>query len=115
MSGPFEQHVDQIAALVAQVDALRAELVALRKSAIRAPSPTEWFPASTAPKDGTIIMIWPPSVPGVVTCAAWIDDEAYARKENKRWVRSDEKQYPIRRNTNFANWAPVPAGPEVTP
>lgn len=115
MSDTLEKQVGKLADWVGQIDALKAELIAFRKLLIRSPSPTEWFPESTAPKDGTIIMIWPPSRPGIVTCAAWCYGEPFQHQTTMRWVRSDELECPIAKDRRFTHWSPVPSGPNVEP
>jgi hypothetical protein len=48
-----------------------------------------WHPIETAPKDGTYVIVWPPTWTGVTSCARWHTDE-YAKKPRPYWSRTDD-------------------------
>ena len=47
-----------------------------------------WQPIETAPKDGTPVIVWPPTWTGVISCARWNNDQ-YAKKPKPYWRRTD--------------------------
>jgi hypothetical protein len=104
----------RIAEHLQSIDLLRADAARLIRDLSTAPTATPWQPIETAPKDGTPVMVWPPTFHGLVSCAAWIDDESNPYTENKRWVRHDARNQ-IQKGIHITHWAPIPAGPEVTP
>ena len=47
-----------------------------------------WYPINTAPKDGTYVIVWPPTFTGVISCACWNDDR-FAKRPRPYWFRTD--------------------------
>lgn len=68
----------------------------------------DWKPIETAPKDGTIILAWPPIFTGSISCIYWNEDK-YAKKPLPFWARVDNQGR--RHQIAPTHWAPVPAGP----
>lgn len=72
-----------------------------------------WQPIETAPKDGTYIIVWPPTYKGVCSCARWYDD-AYAKKPRPYWRRIDTHgSVLLSRENPPTHWMPIPNGPEI--
>lgn len=70
-----------------------------------------WQPIETAPKDGTKIIVWPPTWTGTLSTAAWNDDK-YAKRPRPYWKRGDDHgSSTVSRGRNPTHWAPIPAGP----
>lgn len=72
---------------------------------------TDWQPIETAPKDGTCVLVWPPTFAGVVSCARWNEDR-FAKKPHPYWSRVDDlgKVY-LSRGNPPTHWMPLPKGP----
>lgn len=71
----------------------------------------DWQPIETAPKDGTRIIVWPPTWPQPCTSCAVYDDDRYARKPRPYWRRLDEIQRRLSRMTPPTHWRPCLSGP----
>lgn len=71
---------------------------------------SEWQPIETAPKDGTIIIVWPPSYRGVTSCARF-DSNKYANTPRPYWNRTDELRITESRRKPPTHWRPVLSGP----
>lgn len=69
-----------------------------------------WQPIETAPKDGTIICVWPPTWEYALSCAYWDNDE-YATRARPFWRRLDADMITLSRKKQPTHWAPVPDGP----
>lgn len=75
----------------------------------------EWMPIESAPKDGTFVIVWPPTWKGVVSCASW-DDDKYAKKPRPYWRRADEYGcVGFSREKPPTHWMPLPEPPKETP
>jgi hypothetical protein len=76
------------------------------------PTPTsvKWQPIETAPKDGTVVLVWPPTWAEGVSCAKW-EDEHYNTKPRPFWYRIDALSTADCRRKPPTHWAPLPAGP----
>ena len=48
-----------------------------------------WQPIETAPRDGTYVIVWPPTWTGVTSCANWNTD-FYAKRPSPYWARTDD-------------------------
>ena len=71
----------------------------------------EWQPIETAPKDGTRIMVWPPTWIGTASCARWNEDR-HAKNPRPYWSRIDDHgRITISREKQPTHWAPLPCGP----
>ncbi len=75
--------------------------------------PPEWRPIETAPKDGTFVIVWPPTWNGVTSCAHWNADE-YLKKPQPYWSRTDDLGRKKSREKPPTHWLPLPPAPEVT-
>ena len=67
---------------------------------------SEWQPIETAPKDGTYIIVWPPTFNGVTSCAHW-DSDQYAKKPRPYWYRFDAVSITASRCNPPTHWSPV--------
>lgn len=70
----------------------------------------EWLPIETAPRDGTTIVVWPPTWAGTTSCAYWNSDE-YARSPRPYWRRFDAFSVTASRQKSPTHWRPVLVGP----
>lgn len=74
----------------------------------------EWHPIETAPKDGTVVLVFPPTWKGkgrTASVAKW-DDDKYAKKPRPYWSRDDALgQVTASRNTPPTHWMPMPPPP----
>ena len=62
-----------------------------------------WQPIETAPKDGTVVIVWPPTWNAVTSCAYWVAAECW-------WARLD-LDGSIVRPSEITHWRPVLTGP----
>lgn len=74
----------------------------------------EWQPIETAPKDGTVVLVWPPTWPNrSCSTARWNSDE-YANRPAPFWDRDDGL---LHRTTSRAIpptlWQPLPPPPNA--
>lgn len=72
--------------------------------------PTDWQPIDTAPQDGTIIIVWPPTSRGVTSCASW-EDGRYAIRPRPYWRRVDALTVAESLLNPPTHWRPVLKGP----
>jgi len=72
---------------------------------------SDWQPIETAPKDGTYVMVWPPTYSGAVSCAVW-DWQTDHKRPRPFWQRLDTDSAWTSRNHPPTHWMPVPEGPE---
>lgn len=70
----------------------------------------DWQPIETAPKDGSAVLVWPPTWRGVLSAARW--DSDYGKKPNPYWRRIDAHAVMDSRNNPPTHWAPPPEGPK---
>lgn len=83
-----------------------------------APEPTmpdsvtlNWQPIETAPRDGTRILVWPPTWTGTLSVAAW-DEDQYVKRPIPYWRRIDAGNLvSVSRGRPPTHWAPIPSGP----
>ena len=66
-----------------------------------------WRPIETAPRDGTAIIVWPPTYVNVTSTAKW-DTKA----SPPFWRRADGVLVPRREQREPTHWLPVLAGPD---
>ena len=72
----------------------------------------EWQPIETAPKDGTAILVFPPSLSGVQASIAKWDKDEYARRPKPYWKRLDAHGRAfISREKPPTHWMPTPPPP----
>lgn len=69
-----------------------------------------WQPIETAPKDGRLVQVWPPTYTGTLSCARWNEDK-YARKPRPYWDRVDAFSTTTSRDRQPTHWMPIPAAP----
>lgn len=75
------------------------------------PTPLDWQPIESAPRDGTAIMVWPPSRPGTMTCAVWANRRTPFARLWPYWQRLDLSGHERSRAIPPTHWAPLPAPP----
>jgi hypothetical protein len=75
------------------------------------PTIIDWQPIETAPKDGTTVLVWPPSKAGTMTCAVWASRHSPWARLWPYWRRLDVSGHDRSRKTPPTHWAPLPAGP----
>lgn len=63
-----------------------------------------WQPIETAPHDGTLVIVWPPTWNGVTSTARWHERE-------RVWVRQDTTSVPRNNKMKPTHWQPVLQGP----
>jgi hypothetical protein len=71
-----------------------------------------WQPIETAPKDGSYIVVWPPTWNKGVSCAKWNSDR-FSAKPRPYWQRLDAMQTTQSRLKTPTHWAPIPLPPDV--
>lgn len=71
----------------------------------------DWRPIETAPKDGSAVLVWPPTWRGVISVARWDTDYRTRGPGNPYWRRIDAHAVMDSRNNPPTHWAPLPAGP----
>jgi hypothetical protein len=75
------------------------------------PPSEEWQPIATAPMDGTVIIVWPPTEPGRTSCARYNTGIPF---QTPHWRRLDTR-FPIESLRNPpTHWRPVLPGPGET-
>jgi hypothetical protein len=71
----------------------------------------DWQPIETAPRDGSIIIVWPPSCPGATSCARWVEDALKVRPR-PHFARLDTPTPSRDHGLPPTHWRPVLAGPK---
>lgn len=71
----------------------------------------EWQPIESAPKDGTYIIVWPPTYEGVASCAKW-DEQKHHKKPKPHWRRLDATHVWQSRIRTPTHWQPLPEPPK---
>lgn len=83
------------------------------------PSPPEgmvggWMPIETAPKDGTTVLVSPPTWPGRACSTAHYNADRFAKKPRPFWERDDAlRSISISRETPPTHWMPLPEAPNA--
>ena len=84
------------------------------------PSPTEgmvgkWMPIETAPKDGTTVLVSPPTWQVRACSTAHYNADRYAKKPRPFWERDDAlRLISISRDTPPTHWMPLPHPPTTS-
>lgn len=85
------------------------QMHAYARAALAAP---QWQPIETAPKDGTCVMVWPPTWNDVASCAKWDRDE-YVKRPRPYWRRIDDLgRASTSRDKPPTHWQPLPQPPK---
>jgi len=85
---------------------------ALSVAAWAAPSTSPWQPIETAPKDGTTVLLHPPSWANRTSSTGSWNSDKYARKPAPYWERDDcWNKVMLSRNSPTTHWMPLPAAP----
>jgi hypothetical protein len=71
----------------------------------------KWRLIETAPKDGTAILVYPPTWNGRTAAIACWDDEHNAKKPHPYWKRDDAIGKVMNRNNQPTHWMPMPESP----
>lgn len=72
----------------------------------------EWQPIETAPKDGTAILVFPPSSSAMQASIAKWDEDKYANKPIPYWRRMDALgKKTFSRSLPPTHWMPLPPPP----
>lgn len=88
-----------------------AVFVASNPSGLEPAKADVWPPIETAPRDGTLVIVWPPTYSGATSCARFNDDR-FAKKPRPYWNRSDTAFTGASRGNPPTHWRPVLSGPE---
>jgi hypothetical protein len=75
----------------------------------------EWQPIETAPKDGTKVLVFPPTRSAQSCSIARFEADKYARKPRPYWLRLDAHQVCQSRGNHPTYWKPLPEPPKETP
>ena len=71
-----------------------------------------WQPIETAPQDGTLILVYPPTWPDRACSMAKWKGDLYASRPRPYWARADDLgRVTISRRVAPTHWMPVPDGP----
>ena len=72
----------------------------------------EWQLIETAPKDGTAVLVFPPTWGGIsASIAAW-EEDVYAKKPRPYWKRFDALgRASLSRDKPPTHWMPLPPHP----
>ena len=74
----------------------------------------EWQPIETAPKDGTHILVYPPTWPGGSASIAFWNDDKYAKRPRPFWCRDDDfGRVTDSRQKSTTHWMPLPDPPKA--
>ena len=77
-----------------------------------APSTSKWQPIETAPKDGTTVLLYPPSWTSRTSSTGSWNSDKHARKPAPYWERDDcWNKVMLSRNSPTTHWMPLPAAP----
>ena len=72
----------------------------------------EWQPIETAPKDGTAVLVYPPTWRERTASVAVWDNDEYARKPRPYWRRDDDMgKVTYSRERPPTHWMPLPTPP----
>lgn len=73
----------------------------------------EWQPIDTAPRDGTVVLVYPPTFTsnGQTCSAARFDDDRYSQRPRPCWKRDDAIHITTSRDKPPTHWMPMPAPP----
>lgn len=80
------------------------------------PAPTQqeadkWQTIEGAPKDGSWVVVWPPTWTDLSSCARWNEDK-YAKNPRPYWSRVDDGgRVMISRGNPPTHWMPLPEAP----
>ena len=75
-----------------------------------------WQPIETAPKDGTSVLVYPPTHGNKTASIATWETDKYARKPRPYWRRDDDfGQHSISREKPPTHWMPLPPAPDMEP
>jgi len=73
----------------------------------------EWQPIETAPKDGSSILVYPPTWGSKACSIASFEDDKYANKPRPYWRRDDDLgRSTISRGIPPTHWMPLPEPPK---
>ena len=73
----------------------------------------KWQPIETAPKDGTSILVYPPTWKTKRAAIAKWNPNRYAKNPKGYWERDDDMQrVTISRGATPTHWMPLPEPPE---
>lgn len=70
----------------------------------------DWQPIATAPRDGTHIIVWPPTYTGTTSVARY-DDDKHSKKPRPYWERMDTNRIHTSRDKPPTHWRRPLAGP----
>lgn len=70
-----------------------------------------WMPIDSAPKDGSYVIVWPPTRRGAISCARF-DNDSYSKNPRPYWNRLDARISASRDNPP-THWMPVFDGPDI--
>ena len=72
-----------------------------------------WQPIDTAPKDGTSVLVYPPTWNGRSAAIAKWESDKYAKKPRPFWRRDDDMgRVTISRERSPTHWMPLPLSPD---
>lgn len=70
----------------------------------------DWQPIETAPRDGSLVLVWPPTWDGHPAPLARWEPEEFKRRPRPYWRRNDDVGLPfVSRNNPPTHWRPIPA------
>jgi hypothetical protein len=72
---------------------------------------SKWQPIETAPRDGTKVIVWPPTWTATTSVANW-DEQKYHKKPRPYWDRKDAFSVIDCRARPPTHWQPILAGPD---
>jgi hypothetical protein len=74
----------------------------------------KWMPIESAPRDGSMILVYPPTwYDRHCSMAKW-DDDRYAKRPRPYWKRADDLlRTTISRDAKTTHWMPLPEPPEA--
>ena len=101
-----------IAGLTIRAEQAEYRLQQANAACARVEPRAEWRTIAEAPRDGTIVMVYPPTWGGAVSCAKW-DGDIYSKRPKPYWRRlDDENRISYSRSNPPTHWRPVPPGPD---
>ncbi len=99
-----------------EIKAMLRQAAQMMRQRTMAEPVTQWQPIETAPKDGTRVLVYPPTWPSKTCSIAHYNDDACARKRLPYWKRDDDLGQKTRSRSNPpTHWIPLPAAPNPTP